>query len=119
MSRTVSVYKGDVCQGDTAQEAEFELDDRMTIPEFLEFIAHHFLVPYLHYHWRIIGKDNDHPLGFINRRKPNERLALNGPADVVSYLNKQLNRDDLVECCVSPEQTLMDLDVTFVVCVDE
>ncbi len=119
MLRTVSVSKRDVCQGDIPREEEYELDDHMTIPEFLEFIAHEFLWSYLHYHWRIVGNDFDHPLGFINRRKPDERPVLNGPADVVSYLNQQLNSDDLIECCVPPEQTLMDLDVTTVACVDE
>ena len=119
MTRAVCVSKRDVCPGDIPQEVEYELDDRMTIPDLLEFIAHKFLWSYLHYHWRIVGNSCDRPLGFINRRKPDERLALNGPADVVAYLNQQLNNDDLVECCVPLEQTLKDLDVTAVYCVDE
>ena len=60
----------------------------MTIPEFLQFIGEHFLWDVLHYHWRIVASDYDHPLGFIARRKPDAQVNLKGPSEVVSYLSQ-------------------------------
>ena len=119
MLRTVSVSKRDVCPGDICQTIDYELDDSMTIADFLRFIANEFLWAYLHYQWRIVADDYQHPLGFIARRKPEEHVILNAPGEVVSYLTQQLNRNDLVECCVPPELTIKDLNVTDVACVDE
>ena len=119
MNRTVEVNRRDICPGDIPRTAEYELDDNMTIPQFLQFIAEHFLWDVLHYQWRIVASDYDHPLGFIARRKPDAQVNLKGPSEVVSYLSQQLDRNDLVECCVPPELTIKDLDVTSVACVDE
>ena len=119
MNRTVEVNRRDICPGDIPRTAEYELDDNMTIPEFLQFIAEHFLWSVLHYQWRIVASDYDRPLGFIAHRKPDAQMNLKGPGEVVSYLSQQFDRNDLVECCVPPELTIKDLDVTSVACVDE
>ena len=39
MHRTVEVNRRDICPGDIPRTAEYELDDNMPIPQFLQFIA--------------------------------------------------------------------------------
>ena len=119
MHRTVEVKRRDICPGDIPRTDKYELDDKMTIPELLQFIAEEFLWSVLHYQWKIVGGDPVQTLGFIARRKPDDPLIPNGPGEVVSYLSQQLNRNDLVECCVPPEMTIKDLNVARVFCIDE
>ena len=118
MLRTVSVNKRDVCPGDIPRTVEYELDDSMTIPEFLRFIADDFLWPYLHYQWEIRARPHVQPLGYIPGKDKDSPSELNAPGDVVAFLNQTLQSDDRVQCCVSPELTLKDLDITDVACVD-
>ena len=121
MLRTVSIYKPDVCNGDVAGERDYELDDNMTIPDFLRFIANHHLATYLHYRWEIHSYTPGHEsitLGYIACNKPEDRPILKSPGEVVHFLNQQLCSDDLIQCCVPLEQTLRDLNVTFVDCIN-
>ena len=116
MLRKVTVFKPDVCQGDFAGDVEFQLDDDMTIPAFLRFLANDLLVMYLHYPWEIIGGDPCQTLGFIAREGRDKKPPLKTPGDVCRFLNHQLRSDDLIQCCVPPDQTLKDLNVTEAAC---
>lgn len=118
MLRTVSVSKRDVCPGDIPRTVEYELDDSMTIPEFLRFIADDFLWSYLHYQWEIRAWPPVQLLGYIPGKDKAPPSELNTPGAVVTFLNQMLQSDDLVQCCVSPELTLKDLNITAVACVD-
>ena len=118
MLREVKVSKRDVCPGDICRTDVYSLDDETTIPAFLQYIAEHLLAPYLHYEWEICGGKPAQTLGFIACNRRNTKQDLQTPGDVCGFLTQQLNSDDLVQCCVPPNQTLKDLNVTSVGCID-
>ena len=118
MLRKVEASKRDVCPGDIPQTEVYQLDDEMTVPELLRYLASHLLFPYLHYQWEIAGGDPHQTLGFIACNRQNRNPALQTPGDVVNFLNRQINSDDLIQCCVLPDRTLRDLNITEVFCID-
>ena len=118
MRRTVTLNKRDVCPGDIPRSVAYELDDSMTIPAFLRFIADNFLCSFLHYQWEICAWPHVQPLGYIPAIDKDPPSKLHTPGAVVAFLNQTLQSDDRVQCCVSPELTLKDLDITEVACVD-
>ena len=118
MLRKVEVSKRDVCQGDIPRTEAFQLEDGMTVPELLRYIARHFLWAYLHYKWEIAGGEPYQTLGFIACNRQNRDPSLKTPGDVVAFLNRQISSDDLVRCCVPPDKTLRDLNIKKVFCIE-
>ena len=118
MLREVKASKRDVCQGDICRTEVYRLDDNMTVREFLHYLAGHLLMPYLHYQWEIAGGDPRLTLGFIACNGRNKNSNLKTPGDVCDFLTRQYYSDDLIQCCVPPDQTLKDLNITWVACID-
>lgn len=116
MLRTVTLRKWDVCPGDIRREIEYQLDDNMTIPDFLNFIARNFLVSFLHYRWTISSGPPFRTIGYIAHDNPEEKRDLKSPKDVCEFLTYQLHNSKLIWCCVPPEATLKDLNITDVLC---
>lgn len=118
MLQKVTVFKPDVCQGDFAGSVDFQLDDNMTIPDFLRFLANDLLVAYLHYPWKITGGSPRQTLGFIACADREEKSRLKTPGDVCQFLTRQYNSDNLIQCNVPPDKTLKDLNVTNANCIN-
>ena len=114
----VRVLKQDIHPGDFCGPFDYELDDRMTVQEFLRFLVDDRLSGYLHYKWTIVGGDPSQTLGLIAHDDPEEKPAMNTPGEVCEYLTQQLNQDDLIQCCAEPDLTLKDLNITKVDCVN-
>ena len=118
MLREVKASKRDVCQGDIPGTEVYQLEDGMTVPELLQYLASDLLLPYLHYQWKIAGGDPYQTLGYIACNRQNRNPGLKTPGDVINFLNRQINSDDLIQCCVQPDRTLRDLNITEVFCIN-
>ena len=116
--RTVSVRKDDIHPADFCGPFDYELDDRMTVAELLQFLVDDLLWSYLHYKWTIVGGDPSETLALIAHDDPADKPAMNTPGEVCGYLTQQLNSDNLIQCCVAPDLTLKDLNITKVACIN-
>lgn len=70
----VTVTKDDIHAADYRGPFDYELDDRMTLGELLEYISFHVLLGYGGYEWQINAKG---PIGYINKSGTTQLCAPN------------------------------------------